>query len=86
MLSVQAAPRTSTSCACCGKPVSLLSIQDNDLAFLRVTLTGHAELIHWGCAKRLGLRKQLVTVLWDDTPETGKFNALIQWFKRFFNL
>lgn len=85
MLSVQAAPRTSNTCACCGKPVSLLSIQDNDLAYLRVTLTGRAEFIHWGCAKRLGLRKQLVTVLWDDTPETRLYRFL-NWLKRILDL
>lgn len=77
MLLVQAAPRPSERCACCGKTVSFF-YQDDDF-YLRLTPSGKAEFIHHRCAVGLGYRKQLVTVLF--APET-KSNVLMQWYNR----
>lgn len=76
MLSVPAAPRTNR-CACCGKPVSSYQFFDDNLPFLRVSLTGRAEYIHPSCARGLGYRKQLMTVL--VAPET---TDKISWWRR----
>lgn len=79
MLSVLAAPRMDV-CGCCGKPVSPISLSDDDLPYLLLK-HGHAEVVHWSCARRLNYRKQLMTVL--VTPETTKDKtSFLIWVKR----